>query len=60
MIGPELESTWEPTTYRGITIWGHTPVGETVLDKFAQFRQALRTATKSEVTVAQLAEGLSQ
>ncbi|MGO4617011.1 hypothetical protein AB4305_20330 [Nocardia sp. 2YAB30] len=39
MIGPELESTWDPTTYQGIGGWCHT----TVLDKFAQFRQALRT-----------------
>ncbi|WP_433527595.1 VOC family protein [Nocardia pseudovaccinii] len=60
VIGPELESTWEPTTYQGISIWGHTTVGETVLDKFAQFRQALRTSTTPEITVAQLAGGLSR
>ncbi|MFE3056877.1 VOC family protein [Nocardia sp. NPDC059239] len=60
VIGPELESTWEPTTYQGISIWGHTPVGETVLDKFAQFRQALRSVGTPEITVPQLAEGLSR
>ncbi|WP_327096649.1 VOC family protein [Nocardia vinacea] len=60
VIGPELESTWEPTTYQGISIWGHTTVGETVLDKFAQFRQALRTSTTPEITVPQLAGGLSR
>ncbi|MEV6322849.1 VOC family protein [Nocardia sp. NPDC051787] len=60
VIGPELESTWEPTTYQGISIWGHTTVGETVLDKFAQFRQALRTVRTSETTVPELAGGLSR
>nr|WP_246461805.1 VOC family protein [Nocardia transvalensis] len=60
VIGPELESTWEPTTYQGISVWGHTPVGETVLGKFGQFRQALRAARTPEITVPQLAEGLSR
>ncbi|WP_040688174.1 VOC family protein [Nocardia vinacea] len=60
VIGPELESTWEPTTYQGISVWGHTTVGETVLDKFAQFRQALRTSTTPEITVPQLAGGHSR
>ncbi|MFX0579241.1 VOC family protein [Nocardia nepalensis] len=55
VIGPELETTWEPSTYQGISIWGHTTVGETVLDKFAQFRQALRTSTTPEITIPQLA-----
>ncbi|WP_062992317.1 hypothetical protein [Nocardia anaemiae] len=60
VIGPELECTWEPTTYQGISIWGHGTVGETVLDKFAQFRRALRTSTTPEITVRQLAGGLSR
>ncbi len=54
VIGPELESTWEPTAYQGISLWGHTPVGETVLGKFAQFGQALRTVTTPEITVPEL------
>lgn len=58
VIGPELESTWEPTTYQGISVWGHGAVGETVLDKFAQFRQALRTVRTPEITVPQLTGGL--
>ncbi|MFF0613091.1 VOC family protein [Nocardia tengchongensis] len=57
VIGPELESTWEPATYRGISSWGHTPVGETVLHKFSQFRQAVRTAATPEITVPQLTGG---
>ncbi|MGW0058076.1 VOC family protein [Nocardia nova] len=60
VVGPELESTWEPRTYQGISIWGHTPVGETVLGKFAQFRQALQTIGTPEITVPELAEGLSR
>ncbi|WP_280308106.1 VOC family protein [Nocardia abscessus] len=60
VIGPELESTWEPSTYQGISIWGHTTVGETVLDKFAQFRRALWSVWTPETTVPELAEGLSR
>ncbi len=32
------ETTWEPTTYQGISIWGHTREGQTIVDKFAQFK----------------------
>ncbi|MGW5520209.1 VOC family protein [Nocardia africana] len=60
VVGPELESTWEPTTYQGISIWGHTTVGETVLGKFAQFRQALQSIRTPEITVPELAEGFSR
>ncbi|MFE6923030.1 VOC family protein [Nocardia sp. NPDC057663] len=58
VIGPELESTWEPSTHKGISIWGHTTVGETVLTKFAQFQQALHNARTSETIVPQLTGGL--
>ncbi|WP_433594343.1 VOC family protein [Nocardia sp. CA-145437] len=60
VIGPELEATWEPTTYQGISIWGHTPVGETVLTKFEQFRQGLLNTVTPEITVPELAGGLSR
>ncbi|MFE5286004.1 VOC family protein [Nocardia sp. NPDC056611] len=60
VVGPELESTWEPTTYQGISIWGHKPVADTVLTKFAQFRQALATVRTPEITVPQLAGGMSR
>ncbi|MFD5178223.1 VOC family protein [Nocardia sp. NPDC058379] len=60
VFGPERESTWEPTTYQGISIWGHTPVGETVLDKFAQFRQVVRTLRTPEITVPQLTGGMAR
>lgn len=32
------EKTWEPTTYQGISIWGHTPAGRTIVDKLNQFK----------------------
>lgn len=48
VVTPELESTWEPSTYQGISIWGHTPVGETVVTRMAQFRNALRSLREQE------------
>lgn len=50
------ESTWQPTTYQGISIWGHTPEGQTVVDKLHQFAIAARSLTHQEDTVPQLAE----
>jgi len=49
------ESTWKPVTHQGISIWGHTPVGRTVIDKLAQFTHATRSLTRAEDTVAVLA-----
>lgn len=49
------ESTWEPATHEGISIWGHTLVGQTVLDKLAQFAAAARSLARTEDTVAALA-----
>lgn len=54
LVAPEQEATWEPTTYQGISIWGHTPVGETVLFKLQQFKTALRSTRHEEVTVPEL------
>ncbi|MEV6391153.1 VOC family protein [Nocardia xishanensis] len=60
VITPEREATWEPSTYQGISIWGHSTVGQTVLDKFAQFRRAIETVRTPEITVPQLSGGLSR
>lgn len=57
VITPELESTWDPTTYQGISIWGHTPVGETVVSKLAQFQRALKSLGHKEIAVPALSEG---
>ena len=54
MVGPD-EATWEPTTYQGISIWGHTPEGQTVAGKLAQFKNAARSLVHREDTVPALA-----
>ena len=46
------ESTWEPTTHQSISIWGHTPVGHTIIDKLGQFRLAAQSLRRHEDTVA--------
>ncbi|MBK3575391.1 VOC family protein [Streptomyces sp. MBT65] len=48
------ETTWEPTTHQGISIWGHTPVGQTIVDKLDQFRLGARSLARPEVTVPAL------
>ncbi|UZF45731.1 VOC family protein [Rhodococcus rhodochrous] len=54
LITPEVEATWEPSTYQGISIWGHTPVGETVLHKMNMFRTMVRSKMQQEMTVPEL------
>ncbi|WP_326595857.1 VOC family protein [Streptomyces sp. NBC_01803] len=48
------ETTWRPTTHQGISIWGHTPVGQTIVDKLDQFRRGARSLTRREDTVPAL------
>ncbi|MGW8634837.1 VOC family protein [Streptomyces sp. NPDC055793] len=48
------ESTWEPSTHQGISIWGHKPVGQTIVDKLDQFRLGARSLVRPERTVAAL------
>jgi hypothetical protein len=48
------EATWKPTTHQGISIWGHTPEGQTVIDKLAQFAVATKSLLHREDTVAAL------
>lgn len=57
LITPEKESTWEPTTYQGISIWGHTPVGETVVTKLGQFGRAFASLREREASVPALDGG---
>lgn len=49
------ESTWEPCTHQGISIWGHTPEGQSIIDIFDRFRVAARSALHREDTVPALA-----
>ena len=54
LVAPESEATWEPTTHQGISIWGHTPVGETVAHKMHMFAAMVRSSYEKEVTVPEL------
>lgn len=49
------ETTWEPTTHQGISIWGHTPVGQTIVDKLAQFKVGAQSLLRREDNVPALA-----
>ncbi|MFE5486489.1 VOC family protein [Streptomyces sp. NPDC056527] len=48
------ESTWEPSTHQGISVWGHKPVGRTILDKLDQFRLGALSLARPEKTVPAL------
>jgi 2,3-dihydroxybiphenyl 1,2-dioxygenase len=49
------ENTWEPSTHQGISIWGHTREGQTVIEKLGQFKTAAQSLLHREDTVAALA-----
>jgi 2,3-dihydroxybiphenyl 1,2-dioxygenase len=49
------ENTWEPTTYRGISIWGHTREGQTIIEKFNQFKTGATSLLRDEDVVPALA-----
>ena len=49
------ESTWETTTYQGISIWGHTREGRTIIDKLAQFKTGAHSLLHREDSVPALA-----
>lgn len=48
------EKTWEPTTHQGISTWGHTPAGQTIIGKLAQFKAAAASLRHHEDTVPAL------
>ena len=50
------EKTWEPTTYQGISIWGHTREGQTIIEKLSQFKTAAHSLLHREDTVPALAQ----
>lgn len=54
VITPELESAWRVATHQGISIWGHRPEHDGVLDKLGQLRQAASNARRPEITVPSL------
>jgi 2,3-dihydroxybiphenyl 1,2-dioxygenase len=49
------ETTWEPTTYQGISIWGHTPEGQTIVGKLTQFKTGAASLLRDEDVVPALA-----
>ena len=49
------ESTWGPSTHRGISIWGHKPVGQTIVDKLAFLGQGAESLLHNENVVPALA-----
>ncbi len=49
------ENTWEPTTYQGISIWGHTREGQTITEKFSQFKTGATSLLRDEDVVPALA-----
>lgn len=49
------ESTWEPTTHQGISIWGHTPEGSTVVQLMERFKAGAQSVLHAEQSVPALA-----
>ena len=49
------ENTWEPTTHHGISIWGHTPEGQTIIDTLGRFRTGFHSVIHAEDSVPALA-----
>jgi 2,3-dihydroxybiphenyl 1,2-dioxygenase len=49
------EKTWEPTTHQGISIWGHTREGQTIIEKLRQFKTAAQSLLHREDTIPALA-----
>ncbi len=54
VITPELEATWEPSHYQGISLWGHTVVGENVATVMSKFQAAVHSLREREETVPAL------
>lgn len=54
VVTPELEERWVPRTYEGISIWGHTPIGESVVSKLGQFSRGVASLRRPEVSVPEL------
>lgn len=49
------ESTWEPTTHQGISIWGHTPEGQRIVDLLGRFKAGAQSVLRREDVVPALA-----
>jgi 2,3-dihydroxybiphenyl 1,2-dioxygenase len=49
------ESTWQPTTHQGISIWGHTPRRQSIGDRLEQVKIGARSLRHQEDIVPALA-----
>ncbi|AKK26893.1 VOC family protein [Mycobacterium sp. EPa45] len=49
------ESTWEPTTHQGISIWGHTPEGNSLGQLAERLMAGAHSVLRAEQTVPALA-----
>lgn len=49
------ETTWEPTTHQGISLWGHTPEGHTIVHLLERFKAGARSVWHAEDSVPALA-----
>jgi hypothetical protein len=49
------ESTWEPTTHQGISMWGHTPEGRTIVELLERFTTGAQSVLHREATVPAVA-----
>ncbi len=48
------ETAWEPTTYQGISIWGHSPEARSIIDKLTQFKAGVKSVVRREDPVPAL------
>ncbi len=53
------ESTWEPTTHQGISVWGNAPERQTILEAFERFKTAAQSVVHPEQSVPALAGPVS-
>lgn len=42
------ESVWQPTTHQGISIWGHTPQGQAIVQLLDRFRTGTKSILRHE------------
>lgn len=59
LFTPEVEATWEPNNYVGISTWGHTPFGQTIVDKLNAFKNVVKNLRTVEETVPALSDGIA-
>src|SRR6201997_2944156 len=49
------EATWQTTTHQGISIWGHTPEDQTIVDKLTRLKTGAASLMRAEDVVPELA-----